>query len=164
MLTRSGTLASGDPAPAFSLPTTRGDVQSLDVYLARGPVLLVFHRGTWCPSCRKRFEQLAALAPEIVARGVSIVAVVAQKASAVRRYVEDAGLPFYVLIDEQRDVARQYGVWHRRGLDAWNIARPACFAIDRTGIVRTVFVGESQAEFPTQAEIGDAVTGLTAPA
>jgi peroxiredoxin len=47
MLSRSDTLASGDPAPAFALPNNRGVVQSLQDYLARGPVLLVFHRGTW---------------------------------------------------------------------------------------------------------------------
>ncbi len=47
MLTRSTTLGPGDPAPDFTLPTNRGDRQSLSGYLAQGPVVLVFHRGTW---------------------------------------------------------------------------------------------------------------------
>ena len=47
MLNRSATLVAGDKAPDFSLPSNRGDRQSLADYLARGPVLLVFHRGTW---------------------------------------------------------------------------------------------------------------------
>ena len=47
MLSRSTTLASGDRAPDFELPTNRGDQRSLAEYLARGPVLLAFHRGTW---------------------------------------------------------------------------------------------------------------------
>jgi peroxiredoxin len=47
MLNRSDTLAAGDQAPPFTLPSSRGDPQSLASYLARGPVLLVFHRGTW---------------------------------------------------------------------------------------------------------------------
>ena len=34
-------------APDFSLPTQKGDVRSLREFLANGPVLLVFHRGTW---------------------------------------------------------------------------------------------------------------------
>jgi peroxiredoxin len=37
----------GDPAPRFTLPTQKGEPRSLEGYLARGPVLLVFHRGTW---------------------------------------------------------------------------------------------------------------------
>lgn len=34
-------------APLFSLPTQKGQVQSLGDFLAKGPVLLAFHRGTW---------------------------------------------------------------------------------------------------------------------
>ena len=35
------------PAPSFTLPTQKGERRTLEDYLARGPVLLVFHRGTW---------------------------------------------------------------------------------------------------------------------
>jgi peroxiredoxin len=34
-------------APPFELPTQKGDVRSLASFLAKGPVLLAFHRGTW---------------------------------------------------------------------------------------------------------------------
>ena len=81
------------------------------------------------------------------------MAVVAQKTSPVRRYVEETGLPFHILLDEDRAVTREYGVWHRLGLDAWNIARPAVFVIGRDAIIRAVFVGETQAEFPTTTAI-----------
>jgi peroxiredoxin len=47
MLTQSATLGPGDRAPDFVLPSSRGDRQSLHEYLARGQVVLVFHRGTW---------------------------------------------------------------------------------------------------------------------
>ena len=47
MRNRSETLTVGEQAPDFTLPTNRGDRQSLASYLARGPVLLAFHRGTW---------------------------------------------------------------------------------------------------------------------
>jgi peroxiredoxin len=47
MRAKSDTLAAGDRAPDFTLPSNRGDRQSLASYLARGPVLLAFHRGTW---------------------------------------------------------------------------------------------------------------------
>jgi peroxiredoxin len=47
MLRRSDTLQVGDRAPGFMLPSNRGDRQSLEQYVSRGPVLLAFHRGTW---------------------------------------------------------------------------------------------------------------------
>jgi peroxiredoxin len=34
-------------APPFELPTQKGERRSLSALLARGPVLLAFHRGTW---------------------------------------------------------------------------------------------------------------------
>jgi peroxiredoxin len=82
-----------------------------------------------------------------------VIAIVAQTASAVQRYVEDAGLPFHILVDEDRAVTKAYGVWHRMGLDAWNIARPGVFVIGGDGIIRAVFVGETQAEYPKAEEI-----------
>ena len=56
---------------------------------------------------------------------LSVLAVVAQRSEKVKRYIEDTGLPFDVLIDDSRETVKAYGVWHRVGLDAWNIARPA---------------------------------------
>ena len=63
----------------------------------------------------------------------------AQDREAVRRYIEETGLPFDILIDERRDMLRAYGVWHRVGLDAWNIARPAVF-LDQPGRTHPVLV------------------------
>ena len=88
------------------------------------------------------------------------MAIVAQSSSVVRRYIEDTGLPFNILVDESREVLKAYGVWHRIGLDAWNIARPALFLIDQSGTIRYSFVGESQDEFPDDEEIVDALQGM----
>ena len=81
----------------------------------------------------------------------------------MRRYVEDKGLPFYILVDETRDVTKRYGVWHRIGLDAWNIARPALFVIGEDGVIRAVWVGETQAEFPGPDEIVRGAVGYVGP-
>ena len=85
---------------------------------------------------------------------------VAQNSGVVRRYVEETGLPFHILVDESREVTKRDGVWHRMGVDAWNISRPALFVIDATGVIRAVFVGESQEEFPGPDEIARALDAL----
>ncbi len=79
----------------------------------------------------------------------------------MRRYIEETGLPFNILVDESRDVLKAYGVWHAVGLTAWNIARPAIFLIDQSGRIRYSFIGEKQDEYPSHDEIERAIAGLT---
>ena len=76
----------------------------------------------------------------------------------MRRYVEESGLPFNILVDESRDVLKAYGVWHRVGLDAWNIARPALFVIAPDGRILYSFVADKQHEFPSHEEIEAVLT------
>ena len=45
--TASSSLQVGDQAPLFTLPNQKGVPVSLEAALAKGPVLLGFHRGTW---------------------------------------------------------------------------------------------------------------------
>ena len=89
-----------------------------------------------------------------------LVAVVAQKAEAVRRYIEETGLPYDILIDETREVAKSYGVWHAWGLDAYNIARPAVFLIDRSGLSRYSFIAKRQDQYPSPEDIERAIDAV----
>jgi len=91
---------------------------------------------------------------------VQIVPVVAQSPEAVKRYIEETGLRFNILVDESRKVLKAYGVWRRIGLDAWNTAHPAVFLIDRSGKIRYSFVAERQDEYPSPEEIDRAIQEL----
>ena len=91
---------------------------------------------------------------------MQVVAVVAQSSEAVRTYIEETGLPFNILIDQKREVLKAYGVWHAFGMFSWNIARPALFLIDRSGAIRYSFIAHRQDEFPSSAEIDDALDEL----
>jgi len=93
---------------------------------------------------------------------VQVVAVVAQSSDAVKRHIEESGLPFNILIDESRETLKGYGVWHRVGLDAWNIARPSVFLIDRKGAIGYSFIADRQDEFPSHEEILAAIRALPA--
>ena len=83
----------------------------------------------------------------------------AQNRDAVRRYVEETGLPFDILIDERRDMSRAYGVYHSIGLTAYNIARPAVFLIEQDARISYSFIGDNQREYPSQEEMLSAVNG-----
>jgi peroxiredoxin len=91
---------------------------------------------------------------------VQLVAIVAQSPAPVRRYIEETGLNFNILIDERRDVLRAYGVWHRIGLDAWNVARPALFLVDQASRIRYAYVASRQDEFPEPADVDAAIDSL----
>ena len=67
----------------------------------------------------------------------------------MRRYIEETGLPFDVLIDERGDVVRAYGVWHRFGFVIRSVARPAVFLIDLDSTIRASWIGDNQTQFPT---------------
>ena len=82
-----------------------------------------------------------------------MIGLLTQSRDAVKRYIEDTGLPFDVLIDERRDVVRAYGVWHRIGIDAWNIARPAAFLIDTDQKILASWIGDNQRQFPGAADL-----------
>lgn len=91
---------------------------------------------------------------------MQVIGIVAQRADVVRRYIEETGLPFNILVDESRDVLRAYGVWHRAGLTAWNIAKPALFLVDGDRQIHYSFVADRQDEYPSPAMILDAIERL----
>ena len=55
---------------------------------------------------------------------------------------QSASFPF--LLDEDRSVTKSYGVYHRIGIDAWDIAHPASFIVGPDGKIRYIYVGKNQ--------------------
>jgi peroxiredoxin len=76
-----------------------------------------------------------------------------------KEHVEQHGYPFPLLFDEKREVTRAYGVYHALGLDAYNIARPATFVIDRGGRICWIAVSPNQHERPA---IDDVIAAIEA--
>ena len=82
-----------------------------------------------------------------------MTAIVADRREKIRRYIEETGLPFDVLVDERQDVIRAYGVWHRFGFVVRSVARPAVFLIDPNASIRASWIGENQTQFPSAEAI-----------
>ena len=55
-------------------------------------------------------------------------------------------MPFPFLLDEDRSVTKAYGLYHRFGKDAINIAHPATLVIDSAGTVRYIYRGDDQTD------------------
>ena len=68
-------LALEQIAPSFELPNQHGQSVQLTELLAKGPVVVTFYRGSWCPYCNLQLKALQARLPEIHALGAQLVAI-----------------------------------------------------------------------------------------
>jgi peroxiredoxin len=106
--------------PLFALPSLDGPMQELA--RLRGRVVLLHFFATWCEPCRAEMASLRQLQSRLDGRPLAIVTIsVAEADGAVRRFFAGAPLPFAILLDRDRAVAR-----------AWNIhTLPSTIVLDR---------------------------------
>lgn len=103
-------LKAGDVAPAFTLKDADGNpVSSVDL-LAKGPLIVSFYRGVWCPYCNMELQALQAALPEFQKLGARLVAVSPQTPVNSRKSIRNNGLGFPILSDPQNDVAAAFGL------------------------------------------------------
>jgi len=91
--------------------------------------------------------QLEPMKAEIASTGASLTYIAAEKRGGLfkpEKFLQKHPVSFPFLLDEDRSVTKSYGVYHRVGKDAFNIARPSTFVVDRAGAVRFIFVGQEQ--------------------
>jgi peroxiredoxin len=158
---RVGVLAPNTGIPVgHQVPDVHGrDLDGKDVALsalyAKGPVLLAFYRGGWCPFCNTEIHELVAAYPEFQKRGIALVAVSVDTPDAEAKLHATYSIPFAVLSDSDAAMIEAFHVVkHVEGdelakmksfgvdLEQYSgkthheIAMPSLFLIDRTGIVR----------------------------
>jgi peroxiredoxin len=171
-------LAAGDRAPDFELRNAMGDEVRLSELLTRGPVVLTFYRGAWCPYCNTQLRGLQEALPEIEALGASLVAVSPQLPDGSLELIDEHSLTFEVLSDLKSRVASEYGIVlaltaadvalflevgndlaQANGDDAWVLPAPATFVIAGDGTIRHARI---DADFTTRGEPEDIVDALRA--
>jgi peroxiredoxin len=167
-------LKAGDVAPAFTLPDADGKPVSSRDLLAKGPLVVTFYRGVWCPYCNFDLTALEDARAEIEARGAGLVAVSQQTAPNSRKSQRQNGLGFPILSDKGGEVGAQFGVrWtvpnylreiHKalgadltqfNGEDSWTLSMPARYVIGQDGVIAYAEVNadytrrpDSEALFP----------------
>ncbi len=100
----------GDRAPDVSLPDATGQAVSLAPMLQKGPVVVVFYRGGWCPFCNMQLKAYEAVLPRITAAGASIVAISPEKPDETISTAEKNALTFPVLSDLGQNVGKAFGL------------------------------------------------------
>ena len=104
------TLKVGDRAPAIVLTNAKGATVDVGTLLKKGPVIVTFYRGGWCPYCNLELKAYQDILPEIVAAGASLVAISPEKPDDTVSTAEKNALTFEVLSDVGQKVGRAFGL------------------------------------------------------
>lgn len=100
---------------------------------------------------------------EIKLAGAQLVHIAAEKRGGMfkpAKYLAAHPISFPFLLDEDRTVTKAYGLYHRIGHDAINIAHPASLVVDRGGILRYIYRGDNQTDRASVQEVLDEVKKL----
>ncbi|HEX9361792.1 MAG TPA: redoxin domain-containing protein [Bradyrhizobium sp.] len=101
---------AGDVAPSFSLKDPEGNVVNSAELLKRGPLVLSFYRGVWCPYCNMELQALEAAKAEFDKYGATLVAISPQTAPNNRKSVRQNKLSFPILSDVKGKVGAAFGL------------------------------------------------------
>jgi len=171
-------LKVGDRAPAFVLPDAKGDVIDFGVLLKKGPVIVTFYRGGWCPYCNLELKAFQDVLPQIKAAGACMVAISPEKPDDTLSTAEKNALAFEVLSDVGQKVGRAFGLVYEftdelrgayQGFDRdipalngtpgeWALPVPATYIVDRDG---TIIYACANVDYRDRADPRDVVAVLT---
>jgi peroxiredoxin len=173
-------LEVGDTLPDFRLPDPSGRATSSDELLDRGPVVLAFFRGGWCPYCDATLRALEAARPAIEAPGAQLVGVAPEKPTELARTAAVRGVGFLLLSDAEGAYAELCGVryevpeahvafYRRLGIDlaarhggaGWSLPLPATYVVGRDGVIVYRFVDPDWSYRAEPAALVEAVEALT---
>jgi len=104
-------LKSSTKAPNFILPNAFGENVELYEELKKGPVILVFYRGAWCPFCNIQLQTLQKSLPHFKKHNASLIAISPQKPEFSIGQIEKDQLQFQVLSDLDYEVIKAYNLF-----------------------------------------------------
>jgi peroxiredoxin len=165
-------IKAGARAPKFALPNAHGQLVRSSDLLAKGPLVVTFYRGIWCPYCNMDLQAIEAAADEIRALGASLVAISPQTAPNRRKSERENGLTFPILSDHGNSIANEFGLRFRlpddliavyrgfgndltigNGEDSWTLPMPARYVIGTDSVVVYAEVNPDYTRRPDPSEL-----------
>jgi peroxiredoxin len=115
-------------APDFLVKNQFGEPISLHAELQKGPVVIVFYRGEWCPYCNKQLKRLEDSLYLIKEKGATLIAITPEKPENIQKTIQKTGASYSILFDEGLKIMKSYDVAFE--VDNITIARYKNFNID----------------------------------
>ena len=104
-------LQVGDAAPEIELINHEGESFKLSSELKKGPVVLVFYRGNWCPYCSRYLAELSDALPDIRDAGAELIGVSPESEEQISiSHEEMTGGMITLLFDENDEIMKSYDV------------------------------------------------------
>ena len=172
----SHALQVGDAAPDVTLPDALGRPVRLAELWLRGPLVLIFYRGGWCPYCNLELRAWQQHRDALAALGASLVAISPQTPDNSLSTAEKNELAYPVLSDSALSAANGFGVafempqplidlYRKGGNDLpvlngngkWVLPLPATYVIGRDGRIAFAHI---EADYRERAEPGDVLMQL----
>ncbi len=165
----------GDKAPDFTLNNALNETISLYKELEKGPVVLTWYRGGWCPYCNITLHYLQEKLPEFKKIGATLIALTPELPDNSLSTSEKNKLEFTVLSDVGNTVGKDYGVVfkltddvasiyqegfglnQKNGDDSNELPLAATYVIDKKGIIQFAFL---DADYTERAEVTDILSSL----
>jgi peroxiredoxin len=173
----SQALQAGSVAPDLTLPDALNQPLRLSTLWQRGPLVLIFYRGGWCPYCNLELRAWQQHLPALKHMGAQLVAVSPQTPDNSLSTAEKNELAFPVLSDSSLQAATAFGVTFEmspelielysgvgndlpvlNGNGRWVLPVPATYVIDRNGRVVYAHV---EADYRERAEPADVLEAVT---
>lgn len=172
------TLKVGDKAPVFTLNDPEGNPVSSAELLSKGPLVISFYRGVWCPYCNMELQALEAALPQYLELGASLVAISPQVQANSRKSVRQNHLTFPILSDAKSQVAEAFGLRFKLpdylvdlykgfGNDLptfnddpeWVLPMPGRFVIGQDGLIKYAEVNPDYTQRPEPTDLLPALRG-----
>jgi thioredoxin-dependent peroxiredoxin len=129
---------AGERAPEFTLPDETGTDRSLTELLRVDALVLYFYPADFTPGCTRQACTLRDLHADIERAGLRVVGISPQSPQSHAKFKAKYQLPFVLLSDEQKTVAKMYGVNGPLGIGV----RRATFLIDASRRIRDAVLAD----------------------
>jgi mycoredoxin-dependent peroxiredoxin len=138
-------LEVGDKAPDFTLPSTTGEAISLHQFLGKKHLLIEFYVRAFGPTWIKNLSARGANYHKLQELDIQVLAISADETFAQTTFALSLKSPFPFLSDHpELQVIRSYaGLQPHPSDPTRQVARRALFLIDKQGIVRGKWQGET---------------------
>lgn len=101
-------LRVGDMAPDFEAMTAEGGTVKLADLYAKGPVVLIFYRGAWCPFCNLHLRSFGEWLEEFSEKNATVLAVSVDKAEYALKTEQDNHLGFRIVTNPDASILEAY--------------------------------------------------------
>ena len=121
-------LQLNDKAPEFTAKDQHGKLITLSAELKKGPVVIVFYRGQWCPYCNRQLKGLQDSLSFIKEKGATLIAVSPEKLENISKTIEKTKASYPVLFDDGLKIMKSYDVAYN--VDSSTVEKYKKFGID----------------------------------